>query len=202
MPRTQDHSHLAPADRPRLGPWPLRRLTHDASPPQASLSSPHTHFLPQHTHAHTHTPQAQAVIDFGEDEGIADEVAAGVLPDMRALRAELAGFLGGGQRGQLVRDGVRVALVGPPNAGKSSLLNALAGRDAAIVSPFPGTTRDVMELELELGGQRVGGLRGGGLAAECDHVSMWHVVAKVLRGMPHVPVQFPLSPPSTPQHPR
>uniref|UniRef100_A0A1D1ZN39 TrmE-type G domain-containing protein n=2 Tax=Auxenochlorella protothecoides TaxID=3075 RepID=A0A1D1ZN39_AUXPR len=97
----------------------------------------------------------EAVIDFGEDEGIADEVAAGVLPDMRALRAELAGFLGGGQRGQLVRDGVRVALVGPPNAGKSSLLNALAGRDAAIVSPFPGTTRDVMELELELGGQRV-----------------------------------------------
>lgn len=114
------------------------------------------------------------MIDFGEDEGLADEVAAGVLPDMRALRAELAGFLGGGQRGQLVRDGVRVALVGPPNAGKSSLLNALAGRDAAIVSPFPGTTRDVMELELELGGHRVG--LAGHAAAEVVAVGVeWRV---------------------------
>ena len=51
-----------------------------------------------------------------------------------------------------VRDGVRVAILGPPNAGKSSLLNLLARRDAAIVSPIEGTTRDVVTVSLQLGG--------------------------------------------------
>ncbi|KAK2076326.1 hypothetical protein QBZ16_000850 [Prototheca wickerhamii] len=97
----------------------------------------------------------EAVIDFGEDEGIADEVAAAVRPRCAALRAELAARAGALRRGRAVREGVRVALVGAPNAGKSSLLNALAGRDAAIVSPFPGTTRDVLETALELAGARV-----------------------------------------------
>ena len=55
-------------------------------------------------------------------------------------------------RGEAIRDGIKVAIVGPPNAGKSSLLNALAGRDAAIVSDVPGTTRDVVEVRMNLGG--------------------------------------------------
>ena len=60
-----------------------------------------------------------------------------------------------GRRGELVRSGVEVAIVGPPNAGKSTLLNVLARRDAAIVADVPGTTRDVLEVRLDLGGVAV-----------------------------------------------
>lgn len=59
------------------------------------------------------------------------------------------------RRGELIRSGVKVAIVGRPNAGKSSLLNALAARDAAIVSSTPGTTRDTVEVAVDLAGQKV-----------------------------------------------
>lgn len=59
------------------------------------------------------------------------------------------------RRGELIRSGIKVAIVGPPNAGKSSLLNVLAARDAAIVSPTPGTTRDAVEVAVELEGYKV-----------------------------------------------
>ena len=59
------------------------------------------------------------------------------------------------RRGELIRTGVKVAIVGRPNAGKSSLLNALAARDAAIVSSTPGTTRDTVEVAVDLAGQKV-----------------------------------------------
>ena len=62
------------------------------------------------------------------------------------------------RRGELIRTGVKVAIVGRPNAGKSSLLNALAARDAAIVSSTPGTTRDTVEVSVDLAGQKVGHL--------------------------------------------
>lgn len=61
------------------------------------------------------------------------------------------------RRGELIRSGVKVAIVGPPNAGKSSLLNVLAAREAAIVSPIPGTTRDAVEVSIELEGFKVHG---------------------------------------------
>ena len=69
----------------------------------------------------------EAVLDFGEDEEVADEVFAAVVPSVAALRIELEAHLAAPPRGELVRAGVRVALVVAPNAGKSSLLNVLAG---------------------------------------------------------------------------
>jgi tRNA modification GTPase len=95
----------------------------------------------------------EALIDFGED---ADDVTAdalrGAVTKVRVLRREVENQLSDGGRGEVVREGVRVAILGPPNAGKSSLLNMLAQRPAAIVSPIAGTTRDVVQVTLQLGG--------------------------------------------------
>jgi len=110
---------------------------------------------------------AEAVIDFGDDEALdPDEedddvegdggmsVWGGISPRITTLRQAMERHLADASRGELLRDGLRIAIVGRPNAGKSSLLNLLAGRDAAIVSSTPGTTRDVVEVILDLGGVR------------------------------------------------
>jgi tRNA modification GTPase len=95
----------------------------------------------------------EAEIDF-PDEDLPQAVAARAAAPIRGLAGELAAALAD-LRGQRVRDGVRIALVGAPNAGKSSLINALVGRDAAIVTATPGTTRDVIEVPMTVGGYRV-----------------------------------------------
>jgi len=109
---------------------------------------------------------AEAVIDFGDDERLDDDedqlegyddaaqwnVWGGVGDRMRRLAEQMRRQLKDSHRGELVREGVRVAIVGPPNAGKSSLFNLLARHDAAIVSPTAGTTRDVLSVTLNLGG--------------------------------------------------
>ena len=92
----------------------------------------------------------EAAIDFPDEDlppGIASEVRDGVV----RLQAEIGAHLGD-RRGERLREGVHIAIIGPPNAGKSSLLNLLARRDAAIVSETAGTTRDVIEVHLDLGG--------------------------------------------------
>ena len=95
----------------------------------------------------------EALIDFGEDaEDVTNDALADAVAKMRKLRLEVEGHLGDGGRGEVVREGVRVAILGPPNAGKSTLLNALAQRPAAIVSDIAGTTRDVVQVTLQLGG--------------------------------------------------
>ena len=97
----------------------------------------------------------EAVIDFGDDDredDVSDATMYALLPRVQTLRDELIGHLRDGRRGELVRDGVKIALAGPPNAGKSSLMNALARRPAAIVSPIAGTTRDIVEVRMDLGG--------------------------------------------------
>ena len=96
----------------------------------------------------------EAAIDF-PDEDLPETIMAEVAPALARLLGEIDQALNDAGRGEKVRDGYRVALIGAPNAGKSSLLNALAGREAAIVTPIPGTTRDVIEIPLTLAGFRV-----------------------------------------------
>lgn len=96
----------------------------------------------------------EAAVDFPDEELPAD-VADRARPPLERLLAEISEALADEGRGRRVREGFRVALIGAPNAGKSSLLNALAGRDAAIVTATPGTTRDVIEVPLVLGGYKV-----------------------------------------------
>ena len=96
----------------------------------------------------------EAEIDF-PDEGLPGDIAAAVRQEAAALRVEMAAHLADDRRGERLRDGVSVAIIGPPNAGKSSLMNALARRDVAITSAIAGTTRDVIEVALDLGGYPV-----------------------------------------------
>ena len=97
--------------------------------------------------------QLEAVIEFGDDEeGIDDAVWGSLDNDVAAVAASLWEALAAGARGELLRTGVSVVLLGGVNVGKSSLMNALARRPAAIVSSTPGTTRDVVEVRMDLGG--------------------------------------------------
>ena len=96
----------------------------------------------------------EAAIDF-PDEDLPEDVAARARPPIEALERDLAAALADAARGERVRDGWRIAVVGAPNAGKSSLFNALVRREAAIVTEQPGTTRDVIEASLVLDGYRV-----------------------------------------------
>lgn len=93
----------------------------------------------------------EADIEF-PDEDMPQGILPGLLPQIENLAAEVASHLNDNRRGERLRDGVRIAILGAPNAGKSSLLNALAQRDVAIVSSIAGTTRDVIEAHLDLGG--------------------------------------------------
>jgi tRNA modification GTPase len=116
----------------------------------------------------------EAVLDFA-DEPLPDGVEGKADAEISLLRRDISDFLGRQGPAERLRDGVRVAILGPPNAGKSSLLNALAQRDAAIVSTVAGTTRDVVEVHLDLGGIPVlvgdtAGLREAADAIEAEGV--------------------------------
>ena len=96
----------------------------------------------------------EAAIDF-PDEDLPPEIEARVAEEGAALLGEIEAHLADDRRGERLRDGIAVAIVGPPNAGKSSLLNQLARREAAITSPIAGTTRDVIEVAIDLAGYPV-----------------------------------------------
>lgn len=95
----------------------------------------------------------EASLDFPDEEEAPVEVTDAVAARLLETAASLEAALQDDEIGERIRDGFRVAIVGPPNAGKSSILNRLARREAAIVSEIPGTTRDVVEVRLKIGGQ-------------------------------------------------
>lgn len=94
----------------------------------------------------------EAGLDFSEEEDVPGEAEAEVLEDVAAVGREIRAHLGDERRGERLREGAEIVVLGPPNVGKSSLVNALAQRDVAIVTAEPGTTRDVIEVHLDLGG--------------------------------------------------
>jgi tRNA modification GTPase len=110
----------------------------------------------------------EAGIDFSEEEDVPEDLLARALALIRPLAEEIS-QAGVGQ-GERLREGLRVAIAGPPNAGKSTLFNRLARREAAIVSPFPGTTRDVLEIHLDLGGYPVTVLDTAGIRETSDPI--------------------------------
>ncbi len=113
--------------------------------------------------------EAEADIDF-PDEDLPPGLTALARQRIGALKAELERHLAESARASRVRDGFKVVILGAPNAGKSSLLNAIARREAAIVSDIPGTTRDVVEVRVVLGGQIVWIADTAGLRAAADAI--------------------------------
>ena len=111
----------------------------------------------------------EAAIDFADDD-LPEDIAAPAIAIAQGLRDEIARHLADNRRGEITRDGLSVAIIGPPNSGKSSLLNALVRRDAAIVSTIAGTTRDVIEAHLDLAGYAMTLADTAGLRASSDLV--------------------------------
>ena len=97
----------------------------------------------------------EAGIDFSDEGDVPAELIAPALAKVKALLAEIEEVLAGQGRSERLRDGLVVAIAGPPNVGKSTLMNQLARREVAIVSPHAGTTRDVIEVQLDLDGYPV-----------------------------------------------
>jgi tRNA modification GTPase len=110
----------------------------------------------------------EAGIDFSDEDDVPKQAMAEAIERVRPLADEISSACAGA--GERLREGLRVAIAGPPNAGKSTLFNRLARREAAIVSPFPGTTRDVLELHLDLGSFPVTVLDTAGIRETDDPV--------------------------------
>jgi tRNA modification GTPase len=127
-----------------------RRLA--AEQASGGLSRLYNSWAKRLTHARA---MIEAELDFADEDDVPGSVAASIWSDMRALSRDILNHTDGSRAGEIVRDGLKVVIAGPPNAGKSSLLNYLAQRDVAIVTDVPGTTRDVLHVDLDIGGYAV-----------------------------------------------
>lgn len=124
-----------------------RRLASEQA--RGILSSLYTGWAQRLTHARA---MIEAELDFADEEDVPGSVSAGIWEDMSALQMEIDHHLAAGHAAEIIRDGLHVVIIGAPNAGKSSLLNALARREAAIVTSVPGTTRDIISVDFSLAG--------------------------------------------------
>ncbi len=110
----------------------------------------------------------EATIDFSDEGDIASSLAQKVAGELRAISQEWQQAMRGANFAERVRDGFSVAITGLPNVGKSSLLNHLAGRDVAIISSIPGTTRDILEVYMDINGLPVKLIDTAGLRESSD----------------------------------
>jgi len=114
--------------------------------------------------------QLEADLDFADEGDVADGNGAPIRRSIQQLAETIRAALATAPVAERIRQGLTIAIVGPPNAGKSSLLNALARRDVAIVTPHAGTTRDVLEVHLDLGGRPAVLLDTAGLRETADPI--------------------------------
>ena len=113
--------------------------------------------------------QQEALIDF-PDEDLPTEVEHRVIAEISSLHREIGAYLDDGHRGERLREGLTFAVSGPPNVGKSSLINALTDQDISIVSAVPGTTRDAVEARMAFGGVPVTLVDTAGLRETADEI--------------------------------
>jgi len=112
----------------------------------------------------------EAGIDFSDEADVPTELIAPALAKIRTLLGEIREVLAAQGKSERLRDGLVVAITGPPNVGKSTLMNQLARREVAIVSPHAGTTRDIIEVQLDLDGYPVTVIDTAGIRASDDPV--------------------------------